>query len=363
MLRTIQMLEAINKRTIDMKSYAEFLTERKANISIRNLNGEINEDLENNFRSTITEGFLRFNKMVAYGSKLKKIDDYNEILLQMPKDARDMVFYTSQMVSLVEFWNCYKQVYKFDQDTFEMISNLDDKLNLTLGFLKKLKLPYEVFFIENSFKFSVSNIETILIGRTINTHNDNLQLMIMMFKEVEDDNGEKCVTYCPITLVGRDDQTIKEVLETEGVTNGEYVDSIVNSVVNLLMYLSQPKVEILKKLPNNRNQKNALPKNFYSVEPTENEVGYHLGNAIRKYKYVYELREKKEYQGGTKRPHMRQGHFHHYWAGKGRTQLIVKFVEPTFVLGGSKDVEVHNVKSNTPNDAKRVNKSKRGEKI
>lgn len=358
MLRTIQMLETINKRTIDIRAYSEFLHEHGAHLSIRDNNGEINGNLENKFRSIITEGFLKYNKMVDYGNKLNKIDDYNEILLQMPKDARDMVFYTSQMASLVEFWNCFKQVYKFDKDTFEMMCNQDSKLDLKLDILKKLALPYEVFFIENEFKYGPSNIETILISRSTNNHTDDLQLMIMMFKEIEE-NGIKYVSYCPISITGRDDQTVREVLETTGVQNGDIIENLVNSLINLMMYLSQPKVEILKKLPNNKNQKKTLPKSFYSVEPTENEVGYHLGNAIRKYKYVYELRERKEYQGGTKRPHMRQGHFHHYWAGKGRTQLIVKFVEPTFVLGGSKDVEVHTVKSSdTPTDAKRVNKSK-----
>lgn len=38
----------------------------------------------------------------------------------------------------------------------------------------------------------------------------------------------------------------------------------------------------------------------------------------------------------TVRPHVRRAHWHHYWVGKGRTTLEVRWIEPVLVLPGDK---------------------------
>ena len=44
------------------------------------------------------------------------------------------------------------------------------------------------------------------------------------------------------------------------------------------------------------------------------------------------------------KPHIRCGHFQGYWIGKGRTEYVTKYIKPIFVLGGSKNATIHNVK-------------------
>ena len=44
--------------------------------------------------------------------------------------------------------------------------------------------------------------------------------------------------------------------------------------------------------------------------------------------------------GGSKTPHMRRAHWHHYWVGEGRTTLEVRWIEPTFVGNPDRAVAV-----------------------
>ena len=48
--------------------------------------------------------------------------------------------------------------------------------------------------------------------------------------------------------------------------------------------------------------------------------------------------------GTSKRPHMRRGHWHHYRTGKGRTNLILKWIPPILVGTGEITVVKHQVK-------------------
>lgn len=40
---------------------------------------------------------------------------------------------------------------------------------------------------------------------------------------------------------------------------------------------------------------------------------------------------------------MRRAHWHHYWVGKGRTELILKWIEPVFVGSGEVSAVKHRV--------------------
>lgn len=59
-------------------------------------------------------------------------------------------------------------------------------------------------------------------------------------------------------------------------------------------------------------------------------VGSRFGAAIRKGK------NSSRASGGSVRPHVRRGHFHHYWTGPmdGERVLVLKWVAPTFVNAG-----------------------------
>lgn len=48
--------------------------------------------------------------------------------------------------------------------------------------------------------------------------------------------------------------------------------------------------------------------------------------------------------GSAKSPHSRKGHWHHFWTGKRGTEerkLILKWVAPMFINGGTDEVSVN----------------------
>ena len=77
------------------------------------------------------------------------------------------------------------------------------------------------------------------------------------------------------------------------------------------------------------------------------EVGVRFGNAFRKECERREMSEKDEQliDGPTRKitPHLRRAHWSHYWVGKGRKQCVVRWIQPTFVVGIPKDAVIHKV--------------------
>ena len=79
------------------------------------------------------------------------------------------------------------------------------------------------------------------------------------------------------------------------------------------------------------------------------DVGYRIGNELRKQKTI-----PTDYQGGTHnspRPHIRRGHWHHFWTGPrndiSQRKLILKWLSPMAIaVGDDEDTPVvfHEVK-------------------
>lgn len=69
------------------------------------------------------------------------------------------------------------------------------------------------------------------------------------------------------------------------------------------------------------------------------QVGYVFGksfNAQMKARTITSDQITGSKGGLTVRPHVRRAHWHHYWVGKGRTTLEVRWIEPVLVLPGDK---------------------------
>ena len=253
------------------------------------------------------------------------------------ENAKNELFQTYRVMAMIGFWLEYKQIYKFDADTLEMVANSECK-NLTAEELTALKFPYNTFSIENDFKYKDFIIDSVLVSKQTVTNGD-VVLMIYAFVK-----GDAKARLLRLDIVVEKDKTLFNFIENHAELECQ---DFIKKVMNLVMYLCQPKAEVVKnriiKKSDTSNKKKI--KHFYNVSYDTNMVGVTLGNAIRNYKVIYEKGESTNHRtGGIKKPHLRCGHFHHYWVGKGRTELIAKYVEPVFVKGGSNDAVIHNVK-------------------
>lgn len=45
------------------------------------------------------------------------------------------------------------------------------------------------------------------------------------------------------------------------------------------------------------------------------------------------------------RPHTRKAHWHHYWVGKGRKELVLRWIAPTVVGTGECVATIHRVRN------------------
>lgn len=70
-------------------------------------------------------------------------------------------------------------------------------------------------------------------------------------------------------------------------------------------------------------------------------VGVRIGAAFRRSFSQVRAHEPSGGAGGTKRPHMRRGHWHHYWTGpkSGERALILKWTAPTSINADSTNVD------------------------
>ena len=327
--KSMEHLENYNKNLVDIKAYNEFINREVLKDILQDEN-----TLVKGFGGILVRCFYKFVRFDKENSKsirkmLERKDiNFNDLYERMEIDDQRQALDLYAICSLVGDWLKYKQIYKFDVDTMEMLR--DTKQEITNEVLENLKLPVDCFFIENDFELG-GGCDTILV------------------KQRKKENGFEYDFYG----FGKEDkENFLHELKMYKSELGEFeeqmtkcnkdVENFYRLVFNLLMYLAQPKVEILKKSSGIKERNNA--KSFYNVNYDENEVGYKLGNAIRTYRYKYLSESANHKTGGVKKPHLRSGHFHHYWCGKGRTDLIVKYVEPTFVKGGSKNATIHNVK-------------------
>lgn len=239
-----------------------------------------------------------------------------------------------EIVSIIHTWLNFKQIYKFDNDAYQTILESKTK-DITFEELKALKLPCDCFAVENEMFYQEYKIDSFMIDRYFNEEKNLINLKVCFFIEkpagtfiynINIKENETLLTECP-----------KDIFPN------------VEVILKLLMYLAQPKVDIIKnavvKPKNSKNKDNEIPKHFYNVEYQNNEVGCVLGSTIRNYRYIY--KNKNSNNKDKKRivsPHFRQAHYQGYWVGKGRTEYITKLIKPIYVLGGSKNAVLHKVK-------------------
>lgn len=264
-------------------------------------------------------------------------------------------------------WNIYKQIYKFDNDTLDMLINGTNIDKLPVEILN-YNLPYPAFFIDNKFKSIHSKISFRGCFVSLLKIENRLELGLFFIE----DSSYSDYHYCFIPLYFGN-LSIKECMEQRDIlfnVNSNNEESILmldlaNQVIKLIIYICSVnrEIETIKINVNstkiNKNKKyKSKPK---SMTINQNLVGYRIGNTIRQnkksYVYVDDLENIVDKYNGDKtlnrkspKPHMRMAHYHHYWTGKKdnpkERKLIVKYIAPTYI-GNNHDVlpTVHKVKT------------------
>lgn len=110
-------------------------------------------------------------------------------------------------------------------------------------------------------------------------------------------------------------------------------------IYQFLLYISTPEADIEENEFSKKHFKESQIHKNRIAAVQKWDVGVRYGNKFRRKKAIEEeLLCHREITKSTKRPHVRCAHWQHYRVGVGRNNLILKWIEPTFVNGNVDDI-------------------------
>lgn len=259
------------------------------------------------------------------------------------------------MVPALAAWRQSKEVYTFDPDLAEALYAQASDTKIPCDVLRQLPV-YCVFIDSGKYKFFAHLENDVSDGR-----------WELRFVRVNDDGstGASYLHLGDFTLdesitAGLDESQYqiehlhesKEVLalfknalaqpdgkcDYSGVTDR----TALSEMLQLVLYICADNADMVQS-PD--NQKTYRAPSGGKIQDKYREVrkwntGYYVGNALRKEKSANSGTE-QPYQGGSKRPHIRRGHWHHFWKGKnGSKELVLHWVLPIFVNGDDSNGEL-----------------------
>lgn len=120
----------------------------------------------------------------------------------------------------------------------------------------------------------------------------------------------------------------------------KFAHDFITKALQLVLYICAANADITE----NPEQKQITRKPATRTKPKDAlrevrkwDVGYRIGSIIRKSSEedsVHEQRVSTSRKSSPKRPHVRKGHFHHYWIGSksdNNRTLVLKWVAPMFI--------------------------------
>lgn len=250
-------------------------------------------------------------------------------------------------------WARNKQIYTFDPELESMLADIDE-IKLPIRILDRV--PFQDIYIQFSsdgdlarnFHGAFVKIMPYRTGYCISVVRirDDLKAMTGFYPFVPDGDDPEA------------DFIINKDTDIQTSEEGSHVDfrRFCMFFLNALLYLCSENAEIRE---NEVTRKTYRPsktvKNKFS-EIQINECGYVYGSMVRKQRKDHESKasenaEKAEEENAAPiqhrshpvRAHVRKAHWHHYWTGKGRKELVLRWIAPTPVGYGEKLANIHKV--------------------
>ena len=253
-------------------------------------------------------------------------------------------------------WRQTRGIYRFDETVYQSVARTQiNKIPTEILY----RLPEWCVFIENPGDITLRGERVSGFFALITDDNTSQRLYLTA---IRDDNRW-------LQSVGLDlsFKTIHEALDEaldlpRGIRPGPIEDGergdfrkFVEKALSLLLYLCSLKPDIRHvsgddaRMPRNPRPGD-IPKDRADTKDWHVwKTGFRVGRVIRD----EEEKQAREHHGGTKRPHVRVGHYHHYWIGPNheewtgpkddpdnKRQLILKWVYQTTVnVRDSEDIQ------------------------
>ena len=287
-----------------------------------------------------------------------------------PKTTINAGTFSAECAALYS-WRKFKEIYSFDENLSAMLMEQADDIEIPLDVL--YSLPYPCIWIQATketglFVWFEDDINTHIMELRMLVISDdgtttNLMLHLKQGWTISD--GVKDAVLLAEKFLN-DSELQKQSAEYGMAINPKYKEEIkynfyteqyrmISQYIQLVLYICAENKDVQEneeqKAITSRPANSSQPKDVYR-EIRKWDVGYRIGNAIRKYdaeKQRQGITHEGTSRSNTKRPHTRKGHYHHYWIGSKKDdsrRIILKWVAPMFINGDEDDIipTQHNVK-------------------
>lgn len=290
-----------------------------------------------------------YTSMTPYFTDVKA--DFDAAHAVTPSTEENAHAVTNATVARYVFymWNKTKTIYHYSESFLNVLDGTEDSKSYASIFAK---MPFPCFAMNLPKSLGVdwcvvyTEPYTLSDGKT-GTH------ILVYFSYDDCRQCGFCHTACEDgasfekSIIDVQIEKLQEYNETKLDDEERYYAAALQATVSsyavkACYYLASKNADIKEvKLSKNKRPlvrvlKNETPKR---VNVNTYDVGYRIGKAFEQQlrRREVEIPGSEQTQGEsisrTVRSHVRRAHWHHYWVGKGRTKLEVRWIEPVFVSG------------------------------
>lgn len=249
-------------------------------------------------------------------------------------------------------WRVHKQIYKFPKELEQLLYQQQDGLDTPIWILNSL--PYDSIYVETNY------LSDDILGFFIYKDYQSYSV-VTIYDDMTHMNSGFNFNYLTSKETTLKDALIqqanKDGINKSGIEACMATDiwKLMPKILQLVLYICAENKEVEE----NQEQKKIIrkPKGKQFIKDKYREVQiWDCGNKISEKIRTFLISDKEnklpsEYTGrtgGSKAPHSRRGHWHHFWTGKMNTderKLILRWVAPTFVNGTPNTVNINIVEN------------------
>ena len=274
------------------------------------------------------------------------------VVVKKMKDVVKSAKYAA-IVTAAAIWRKFKEIYSFDEDLKNLLyEQSDDELVIPSVALKNLPFPCIYITLDEEIcgihwdgfftwiEWDIPHSELELRFSFIPTESDAADPLFSGGFSLHLAEGDTLADGIA-AFVARSKTGAQQVIDSSPdweYAYGSAAAEHIHRALMLVLYLCAENAQ-REENPDQKNitRRGATIKDAYR-EIRKWDVGYRIGNAIRAEADNPSKAEPAQRQSGSERapyrPHVRKGHYHHYWIGSDKTnsrRLILKWVAPMFI--------------------------------
>ena len=246
-------------------------------------------------------------------------------------------------------WRQTKLIYEFDKTLVEELTAQTD-LAVASEMLKRL--PFECAYIMTPNLFSY-NDEPVDGFMCLKRH-DVLQILFVAWNKKDGTTNEGLLDiHLDAKTLEESDKLSQEASVRRGLISGHTPSTHTgNGIIQLLLYLCAANADVQERRPSTTTAKKTSKTT--DKRPVRHwDVGVRVGATIkhnRSYAAKTQRKGSEHKQHARPRPHLRRGHWSHFWTGKRDSadrERVLKWIEPVYINADTPDdlpTTIHKVK-------------------